>query len=157
MGLYALNNQAILQQNLTVVSSYFSANTKTIATTLPNSLLSPPSYTTPPYAFNTSVTAEPGQVVQSELGTSTYSPVIGTTPTPQPTSIPMVTFSPSLVTVIFTNHGNVSTTVSTAVEDQVTLGVPYGWTSGSCGRYSVPSLITTASLLLLSLVMFSIS
>ena len=77
--------------------------------------------------------------------------------TPQQTAIPMVTFSPTVVTLILTSNGNVSTTVSMVVEDQVTLGVPYGWTSGSSGRYSTPSSITIASLFLLSFIMFSIS
>jgi len=157
VGFYALNNQTILQQNPTFVSSFFSANTETIATTLPNSLLLPPSYTTPPYALNTSVTAVPGQIVLSELGASTYSPVIGTRPTPMPTVVPLVTLSPDVITLIVTNNGDISTTVSTARDNQVTLGVPYGWSSGSAGRYTVPSLITTHLFLLLSFAMFSIS
>ena len=158
MGLYALNNVTTLQQDPTFLSSFFSANTATIATTLPNSLLSPPSYTTPPYAFNTSVTVEPGEVVDSELGTSTYSPMIGTKATPSPTAVPLVTISPDVITLIVTNNGGLSTTVSTAEDNEQTLGVPYGWSSsGSAGRYTVPSLVTTALSFLLSLVMFSIS
>ena len=156
MGFYALNNGTTLQQDPTLVSSFFSVNTATIATTLPNSLLSPPSYTTPPYALNTSVTVQPGQVVESELGTSTYSPMIGTRTTPGPTEVPMVTLSPAVVTLIVTHDGNVSTTVSTARDNQQSLGVPYGWSSGSAGRYTVPSLVTIASLFLLSFVVFSI-
>lgn len=157
MGLYALNNQTTLQQNATFLSSYFSVNTATIATTLPNSLLSPPSYTTPPYAFNTSVTAEPGEIVLSELGTSTYSPMIGTMATPQPTAVPLVTLSPYVVTLIVTNHDGVSTTISTAQDMQASdLGVPYGWSSGSAGRCIVPSSVTMVSLLLFIFVMFSI-
>lgn len=157
VGLYALNNKTTLQQNSTFLSSYFSVNTATIATTLPNSLLSPPSYTTPPYALNTSVSAEPGEIVLSELGTSTYSPIIGTTPTPQLTSVPMVSLSQTVVTLIVTGRSGVSTTVSTAQDNQPSLGVPYGWDSGCAGRYTVPSLVTTASLFLLSFVMSSIS
>ncbi|KAF9779036.1 acid protease [Thelephora terrestris] len=158
IGLYPLNNQTTLQQNSTFLSSYFSLNTATIATTLPNSLLSPPSYTTPPYAFNTSVVAEPGEIVSSELGTSTYSPMFGTVPTPQPTAIPTVSLTPNVITLLVTNHNSVSTSVSTAMDDQASLGVPYGWTSsGSIGRYTAPSLVTTASLFLLSFVVFSMS
>jgi len=157
VGFYPLNNGTILQQDPTLVSSFFSANTATIATTLPNSLLSPPSYTTPPYALNTSVTVEPGQIALSELGTSIYSPMIGTGATPQPTVVPLVTLSPNVVTLIVTNNGGISTTVSTAPDNQATLGIPYGWTSGSAGRYTVQPIITTALLLLLSFVMFSIS
>ena len=156
MGFYALNNGTTLQQDPTFVSSFFSANTATIATTLPNSLLSPPSYTTPPYALNTSVSVEPGEIVQSELGTSTYSPMIGTRATPRPTAVPLVTLSPNVVTLIVTNNGGVSTTVSTAEDNEETLGVPYGWSSGSAGRYTAPSLATTVMLLLLSFVVFSI-
>lgn len=157
MGLYPLNNETTLQQNLTLVSSFFSVNTATIATTLPNSLLSAPSYTTPPYALNTSVTAEPGQIVESELGTSTYSPIIGTGPTPMPTVVPIVTISPDVITLIVTHNGGISTTVSTAQDNEQTiLGIPYGWNVGSAGRYTVPSLVTTALSFLLSLTMFSI-
>jgi len=156
MGFYALKNDTTLQQNSTFVSSFFSANTATIATTLPNSLLSPPSYTTPPYAFNTSVTVQPGEIVQSELGASTYSPMIGTWATPRPTAVPLVTLSPSVVTLIVTSNGSVSTTVSTAEDNEETLGIPYGWKSGSTARYTAPSLVTTVLLLLLSFVVFSI-
>ena len=156
MGFYALNNGTTLQQDPTFVSSFFSANTATIATTLPNSLLSPPSYTTPPYALNTSVTVEPGEIVQSELGTSTYSPMIGTRATPRPTAVPLVTLSPNVVTLILSSNGGVSTTVSTAEDNEETLGIPYGWKSGSSRRYTTPSLVTITLLLLLSLVMFSI-
>lgn len=157
VGLYTLNNQTTLHQNSSFLSSYFSVNTATIATTLPNSLLSTPSYTTPPYALNTSVTAEPGEIVSSELGMSTYSPMIGTTPTPQPTAIPMVSLSQDVVTLIVTNHDGVSTTVSTAQDNQQTLGVPYGWSSGCPGRYTIPSSIITVLLFLHLFVMFSIS
>lgn len=157
MGFYAFNNQTTLQQDPTFVSSFFSANTATIATTLPNSLLSPPSYTTPPYALNTSVTAEPGQIVLSELGASTYLPMIGTRATPMPTAVPLVTLLPDVVTLIVTSNGDISTTVSTAHDNQPTLGVPYGWSSGSAGRYTIPSPVTAILLLLLSFAMFSIS
>jgi len=156
IGLYALNNATTLQQDPTFVSSFFSVNTATIATTLPNSLLSPPTYTTPPYALNTSVTAEPGEIVLSELGTSTYSPMIGTMATPRPTVVPLVTLSPSVITLLVTNGGGTSTTVSTVQDSQPTLGIPYGWSSGSAGRHTPPSLVTTALLLLLSFVVFSI-
>ena len=156
MGFYPLNNGTTLQQDPTFVSSFLSAHTATIATTLPNSLLSPPSYTTPPYALNTSVTVEPGEIVQSELGTSTYSPMIGTRATPRPTAVPLVTLSPNVITLIVTSNGGVSTTVSTAEDNEETLGIPYGWKSGSAARYTIPSFVTIAPLLLLSFVMFSI-
>lgn len=157
VGFYPLNNGTTLQQDSTLVSSVFSANTATIATTLPNSLLSAPSYTTPPYAFNTSVTASPGEIVLSELGTSTYSPMIGTMATPKPTAFPLVTLTPNVVTLIVTNPDGISTTVSTAQDTQPTLGVPYGWNSGSAGRCTVPSFITIVLSLLLSFVVFSTS
>ena len=83
--------------------------------------------------------------------------MIGTGATPQPTAVPLVTLSPNVVTLIVTNNGGISTTVSTAQDNQASLGVPYGWTSGSAGRYTVPSIVTTSSLLLLSFVVFSIS
>ena len=156
MGLYSLHNATTLQQDPAFVNSFISSNSETIITTLPNSLLSPPTYTTPPYALNTSVTVQPGEIVLSELGTSTYSPMIGTVATPKPTAVPLVTLTPTVVTLIVTNNGSVSTTVSTAPGDQATLGIPYGWTSGSPGRYTTPSLVTTGLLLLLSFVMFSI-
>ena len=157
MGLYPLHNAITLQQDPTFVHSFISSNSETIVTTLPNSLLLPPSYTTPPYALNTSVTVQPGEIALSELGTSTYSPMIGTIATPKPTAVPLVTLTPTVITLIVTNNGSVSTTVSTAPGDQATLGIPYGWTSGSAGQCNKPSLVTTGLLLLLSFVMFSIS
>lgn len=96
--------------------------------------------------------------MSSELGTSTYSPMIGTVPTPQPTAIPTVSLTQNVVTLVVTNHNGVSTSVSTALDEQASLGVPYGWSSsGSVGRYTVPSLVTMASLFLLSFIMFSMS
>lgn len=95
--------------------------------------------------------------MQSELGTSTYSPIIGTRATPKPTVVPLVTLTPNIITLIVTKDGGVSTTVSTAQDNEETLGVPYGWSSGSAGRYTIPSLTVTTSLLLLSFVVFSIS
>ncbi|KAH9928301.1 acid protease [Fomitopsis serialis] len=97
IGLYPLNNATAAVQSPSVVSSYFSAASATVNTALPNYLVPTPSYTTPAYIFNTSVTAPPGLIVSSGLGASTYSPVLGTGYL-NVTAIPTVAPSPTLLT-----------------------------------------------------------
>ncbi|KAI6013505.1 acid protease [Pisolithus microcarpus] len=88
----------------------------TVATTLPNYVLATPSYTTPPYTFNTSVPATFGEIVASELATSTYAPIL---------------VSPTVYdayTMVYTNSEGQSVTSTYHVSDPTTaLGVPPGW------------------------------
>ncbi|TDL25860.1 acid protease [Rickenella mellea] len=128
IGLYALHNDTTLTDTPASVSSYFAVNSATIATTLPNFPLSTPSLTAPTYAFNTSVPASVGQLVQADLGTSTYSPILA--PTANASEIPTVSPSPTLTTVVLTSSGIVITTTSHAGTPSVRLGVPPGASSG---------------------------
>ena len=139
VGLYPLNNASAPAQQPTEVSSFFSAATQIVGTTLPNFPLATPSFTTPPYAFNTSVDAEPGEIVSSGLAVSTYSPVLGTR-RPNVTALAVVTPSPTLFTYILTDgSGHVVTSISTAPAPDITLGTPPGWTNGGVPvMYRIP-------------------
>lgn len=136
VGLYPLRNSTAPVQSPSVVNAYFSSASATIDTELPNYLLPTPTYTTPPYVFNTSVTAPPGLVVSSGLATSTYSPVLDVASV-NATALPTLEPSPTLFTFIITYSGSVSTSVSTASQASITLGEPPGWTSGA-GAIRVP-------------------
>ncbi|KAH0585392.1 hypothetical protein H2248_008632 [Termitomyces sp. 'cryptogamus'] len=131
IGLYPLHNTTDSQETPDSLSSVFSSLSATIATTLPNFLLPTPTYTTPPYAFNTSVSHLPNGIATSGLATSTYRPIIGTRSSVNVTVLPGITPTPSLVTFIITNSvGSVVTTTSTVAEPSVKLGVPPGWNAG---------------------------
>lgn len=140
IGLYPCNNASAPVQPFSVVESSLSA---TIATTLPNFVLSTPTYTTPSYAFNTSVPAVYGEIVQSELATSTYSPLMGTLAV-NATALPQVT---GVYTLFVTNsNGAVVTSTSHISQPSVTLGVPPGWSSAA--SRSVPGVGVAISMLI---------
>ncbi|KAI0734297.1 acid protease [Fomitopsis betulina] len=149
IGLYPLRNSTAAVQSPSVVSSVFSAASATVETSLPNYLVPTPTYTTPAYIFNTSVTAPPGLLVSSGLGASTYSPVLGTGYL-NISAIPAVVPSPTLLTFLITESGGVSTSVSTASQPSITLGVPPGWTSGANMLHTPSKTVMFASCLLLS-------
>jgi hypothetical protein len=130
IGLYPRNNASTSVEPLAAVESFFSSESATIATTLPNFLLSTPTYTTPPYAFNTSVPAEYGEIVQSELATSTYSPIIGTLAV-NATALPQVSGAYTLL--VTDSNGAIETSTYHISQPSVPLGVPPGW-SGAAPR-----------------------
>lgn len=130
IGLYPRNNASAPVEPPAAVESFFSSESATIATTLPNFLLSTPTYTTPPYAFNTSVPAEYGEIVQSELATSTYSPIIGTLAV-NATALPQVSGAYTLL--VTDANGAIETSTYHISQPSVTLGVPPGW-SGAAPR-----------------------
>ena len=135
IGFYPLRNVSAPVESPSDVSAFFSSISHTISTTLPNFPISTPSFTTPPYLFNASVTAPAGQIVSSGLATSTYSPALGTHHL-NASAIPTVTPSPTLQTFILTDaSGHLSTSVSVA--PSVTLGTPPGWTNGACRKISL--------------------
>lgn len=140
IGLYALHNSTNPVEQPAAVSSFFSTASATVTTVFPNFVLTTPSPTTPPYAFNTSIAAKAGKIVSSGLATSTYSAVLNTRH-PNATAIPAVSFSPTLVTFIITSDGQTVTSVSTASTSSVTLGTPPGWkaTSGSSAIQRAPT------------------
>ncbi|KAK7690712.1 hypothetical protein QCA50_005811 [Cerrena zonata] len=132
IGFYPLRNTSDPVESPTEVSAFFSSISHTISTTLPNFPLPTPTFTTPAYIFNTSISAPAGKIVSSGLATSTYSPVLGTHHL-NASAIPTVTPSPTLQTFILTDaSGHVSTSVSVA--PSVTLGAPPGWTSNACKK-----------------------
>ncbi|EPQ54079.1 acid protease [Gloeophyllum trabeum ATCC 11539] len=155
IGLYPRNNASAPVESPQYISSFMSAASATVATTLPNYLLPTPSYSTPPFAFNTSIPASIGQIVTSDLATSTYSPILATPAALNVTAIPTVSPSPTLLTLIITDtSGEVRTTTSTASTPSVTLGVPYGWSASAGSRLPVPlsrTLLACLSLVVLVL------
>ena len=144
IGLYPLyNNTNITTQSPSDISSFLSAASATIATTLPNFLVPTPTYTTPPYGFNTSVAATIGGIVSSGLANTTYTALLGEkTSLTNISALPIVTPPPSIVTLLVTDSiGLVSTTVLTNSMTTVTLGVPPGWSAGSALRVPLSFVI----------------
>ena len=139
IGLYPLRNSTDPVEQPAAVSSFFSSASATVATELPNFVLSTPSPTTPPYAFNTSIaaTVTPGQLVPSALATSTYSALLQSKHR-NLSALATLLPSPTLQTFVITDtSGHTVTSVSTAAS--VTLGVPPGWTPSAARGGRAPS------------------
>lgn len=118
------------------MSAFFASESATVATTLPNFVLATPSYTTPAYAFNTSVTAKLGEVVSSELATSTYKPAFNGL---KASALPLVSVTPGGQTFIVTQSGETLTQTSNVPSSTLPLGVPYdGWSSTGRRTSSIP-------------------
>lgn len=147
IGLYSLHNSTDTPDTPDSLASVLSSLSATVATTLPNFPLATPTYTTPAYAFNTSVSHAAKGIVTSGLATSTYQPIIGLQSMFNATALPALTPSPTLVTLVVTNSaGFIVTSTSTFTDPEVTLGVPPGWNAGSVLRTSffavaVPGLV----------------
>jgi len=128
IGLYPLRNNTNTTtqvQSPSEISSFFSANSATISTTLPNFLLSTPTFTTPAYAFNSSVTTVLGGIVATGLANTTYSPLFGqATVLENISALPTIFPPPSVVTITTTESGRVSTTTKTYLLPSITLGMP---------------------------------
>ena len=97
IGLYPLSNSTVIDEPYESVSAFLASISATVPTTLPNYLISTPTYTTPAYTFNTSVSATPGKIVKSGLATSTYSALLGTK-NPNASAIATLTPSPTVAT-----------------------------------------------------------
>ncbi|KAI9566758.1 acid protease [Boletus coccyginus] len=137
IGLYPLINSSAPVEPPALVLSYFSSVSATFPTTLPNYLLPTPTYTTPPYTFNTSIAATLGEVVDSELATSTYSPMV-VSPAIAATVLPMVS---DQYTLTETNaQGQLITTTYHLMEPTVVLGVLPGWGGARTLRAPVSEL-----------------
>jgi len=130
IGLYALSNITTINENATDISSFFASASATIATTLPNFLLSTITPTPPPYIFNTSVHASVGEIMSTDLGNSTYSPaLVGAT---NLSALSTITASPTLATYIITDaSGMLITSTSFASTSSVALGKPPGFASSA--------------------------
>lgn len=151
IGLYPLSNVSTVTQNASHISSFLSSASLTVATTLPNVILSTPSATTPSYVFNTSVPATPGETVTTALGTSTYSALLNG-PTVNASALPIITLPPTVITLIVTDaSGAVVTSTETASTTSVRLGVPPGAISSQLAL-AAPSL----SLSILGIVVLSL-
>ncbi|KAJ7475815.1 acid protease [Mycena latifolia] len=145
IGFYALNN-ATQTIEATVVAAFLSSVSATVTTTLPNSLLSTPTFTTPSYGFNSSIKAPTGGLVSSALATSAYSAIFGQKLV-KATSLPLITPAPTVTEIIVTNaQGVVSTSTSTYSMAQVTLGLP------SAATIRIPCMFSTLLWFMLSLV-----
>ncbi|KAJ6619714.1 aspartic peptidase domain-containing protein [Mycena sp. CBHHK59/15] len=121
------------------VASFLSSISAIVATTLPNSLLSIPTFTTPAYGFNSSIKASTGGIVFSALATSTYSPIFGKK-IANVTSLPAITPQATVTTIILTNaQGDVTTSTSTYSAASIALGVPPGWSAG--GVVHIPHML----------------
>lgn len=133
IGLYSLRQGAVPLSPASL-SAFFSSQSETVATNLPNYIVPTPSPTTPSYIFNTSVPIS--VVVATDLATSTYSPLIeqvanGVSQKLVVTALPEATPTPTLETLILTDaSGVVHTTVSPLPISTVILGRPPGYNSG---------------------------
>ncbi|KAJ6513263.1 acid protease [Mycena sanguinolenta] len=146
IGFYPVNN-ATETTEAPVPTSYFASMSETVTTVLPNSLLSTPSFSTPTYAFNTSIQASTGGLVTSALATSTYSALLGPKVT-MVTSLPLISPEPTVTTITSTNsQGSITVTTST-LNAAVTLGVhPGGNAASSLSAFStIPLMLCLVSL-----------
>lgn len=145
IGLYAPRNASAVVESSTYISAFLSSESAKVATTLPNYVLATPSFTTPPYTFNTSVPATYGEIVPSELATSTYAPIL-ITPSANLSALPIVS---DKYTLIYTNSEGIPVTTTYHVSDPSNaLGVPPGWSGARSARISFIGL--GASLLLVA-------
>jgi len=134
IGLYTLGNGTDTGETPDMVASFFSSASATVTTTLPNYVIPNPTYSTPPYGFNSSIPASVGGIVASGLATSTYSPIIGQSVF-NVTALPTISPSPLLTTLTTTNsYGQLTTSVSTHALPAITLGMPAGWNGSSTLR-----------------------
>ena len=108
----------------TDLSSFFSAHSATITTTLPNFVLPIPTFSTPPLIFNTSVPARIGATVTSGLANSTYSPIFADrTDGFNYSAIPTISPTPVVLTMTTTDQAG-STTITTFSAKAIPLGLP---------------------------------
>ncbi|EJF64945.1 acid protease [Dichomitus squalens LYAD-421 SS1] len=135
IGFYPLSNATTVTETPQQVSSFLASASATVPTTLPNFLISVPTFSTPSYTFNASISAPVGKIVATGLATSTYVPLLGSH-NRNATAIPTLTPSPTVATLILTDtSGHTVTTTSTASERSITLGSPAaGWSNGARGR-----------------------
>jgi len=117
-----------------------------VTTTLPNSLLPEPTFTTPPYVFNTSRTV-PSPGGRSGFGTSTYSPVLRPL---NATAVPSVAGPVS--TIITTDPAGHSITTTTRLPPaSVILGRPDGMVDAASSLCPTLGVLVTAFLAFLLL------
>lgn len=156
IGLYPRRSASAVPLSPASLSALFSSLTLTVQTTLPNFVVPTPTLTTPPYTFNSSVPTS--VLAQSDLATSTYSPLIeeivsGTVEKLVVTTLPGVKPLPTLATFILTDaSGSVHTSVSLLPTSSVILGRPPGFnSSGETLRpYGIIAILGIVSAFLLA-------
>ncbi|KAI0264506.1 aspartic peptidase domain-containing protein [Gloeopeniophorella convolvens] len=130
IGLYPLQPTPATPLPSASLSALFSSLSLIVPTTLPNFVISTPTFTTSPYIFNTSVPAS--VVAATDLATSTYAPIIakvvnGVTQNFNASALPTITPTPTLATILLTGaDGAVRTSVSPLPTSSVVLGQPPG-------------------------------
>ncbi|TFK72900.1 acid protease [Pluteus cervinus] len=140
IGLYPLQNDTVQVDTPAQLSSIFASESATINSALPNSLISPSSFTTPPYTFTESAPPPIGDTVSSGLAISTYVALLATE-LRNDSALPMITPPPSVTTLTLTNaEGLLTTSISTQSFEFVTLGVPPGWNAAS--QMTIPSILS---------------
>ncbi|KZP23786.1 acid protease [Athelia psychrophila] len=148
IGLYPLASPNATVESAAQIAAFLSSQSATIATTLPNIAIATPTYTTPPYTFNASITASAGQIVSTGLGAAAYTPLIGGK-RPNVTALPQVFGVPNGATLVITDSSGTLQTITTAAQQpSITLGNPPGWSSSAR-----PSHILTPSTVVSSLVL----
>jgi len=146
IGLYRLENTTTIAETPESLASFLSSASATIATTLPNFPLATPSPTTPLYTFNTSVPAPIGEIVFSDLATSTYSPIVGVSFF-NASALPTISPTPLLATLVLTNSAGVLTTsIETLAPSSIILGVPPGQSGERAIRAQVFAILTSCLL-----------
>lgn len=140
IGLYPLYAANVTIESASDVLSFLASESATIATTLPNFILPTPTYSTPAYAFNTSVTAPVGEIVSSGLATSTYNALLGTYH--NATALPAVAGLGVFATVVTTDTaGLIHTFTSAIARPSIVLGVPPGWNAATHIRIPLSMII----------------
>lgn len=148
IGLFPLTNSSAPAESPDKVSSFLSSASATVASTLPNYFLTTPSPTTPVFAFNTSLPLTAGATVTSELGASTYTPLLANTKRVNASAFGAVHPEPTVLTLTLTDAQGTHTTLSHVVAPTVVLGhVP--------GTPNAASLISHVPIYTLALSMFS--
>lgn len=157
LGLYPLRPASAVPLSPASLSSLFSSLSLTVATTLPNYVVTTPSLTTPPYTFNSSVpTSDPAM---SDLATSSYTPLIeeivnGVVEKLNVTSLPGTVPTPTLTTLYLTESGTVITSLSPLPTPSVVLGEPPGFIKHSGSKalrpHAVRAILVVVSAFLLA-------
>lgn len=145
IGFFPLTQSNNLTESSDEVSTFLSSISATIATTLPDSLLSTPTESVPSYIFNSSIAAPTGGIVTSALGASTYSPIFAKAT--NLSAIPFITPTPTATTIFVTDaSGVVSSTV--IIQPSIVLGAPHSGAMLAGGSFTTMSCSVLFAILL---------
>jgi hypothetical protein len=144
LGLYALANASA-----PAPASTSAVATATVATTLPNFFLPTPTPSAPAWLFNASFTPAPGAVVGSDLGASTYTPLLAASGTLHPNAYGLLTVEAG-TPVTVTDAAGTHTSLSRSPVSSVALGHIPGTSNAAAASASVPPLSFLLLVVLLS-------